>query len=76
MRKKSKGGLDIENLIPLLAMLRKRRPQPVYNPPPQPQIIYPPQEQPIDRGYKKIGGVKKFQDVNKNTFIPETVKMD
>ena len=76
MRKKSnKGGLDIENLLPLLAMLRKRRPQ-VYQPPPQPQIIMPTPEQPIEKGYKKIGGVKKFQDVNKNTFIPETVKID
>ena len=78
MRKKSKnGGLDIESLIPLLALLRKRRPQPAYNPPPpQPQIIYPEPEPQKEVGYKKIGGVKKVQDVNKNTFIPETVKVD
>ena len=77
MRKKCKnGGLDIESLIPLLALLRKRRPQPAYNPPPQPQIIYPEPEPQKEVGYKKIGGVKKVQDVNKNTFIPETVKVD
>ena len=77
MRKKScKGGLDIESLIPLLAMLRKRRPAPVYNPPPQPQIIMPPPEPQKEKAFKKIGGIKKFQDINKNTFIPETVKVD
>ena len=75
MRKKSRGGLDIESLIPLLAMLRKRRPQPAYVPPPQPQIIYPPAEEPI-RGRKKLGGENKIIDQNKNAIIPETIKED
>ena len=73
MRKKSRGGLDIESLIPLLAMLRKRRPQPAYAPPPQPQIIYPPAEEPI-RGRKKLGGENKIIDQNKNAIIPETTE--
>ena len=76
MRKKCRGGLDIESLMPLLAALKKRRPQPMYVPPPQPQIIYPEPEPVKDRGIKKIGGIKKFQDMNKDTFIPETIKED
>ena len=75
MRKKSKGGLDIESLMPLLAMLRKRRPQPVY-PPPQPQILYPEPEPQPEKKFKKIGGVNKFKDVIKDTFIPETIKVE
>ena len=73
MRKKCKGGLDIESLIPLLAMMRKRRPPPAY-PPPQPQIIYPEPEPQPEKKFKKIGGLNKFKDVKKDTFIPETIK--
>ena len=42
-------------------------PRMVYTPPPppQPQIIYPEPEPQKEVGYKKIGGVKKVQDVNK-----------
>ena len=69
MRKKCRGGLDIESLMPLLAALKKRRPQPMYVPPPQPQIIYPEPEPVKNRGIKKIGGIKKFQDMNKDTFF-------
>ena len=29
-----------------------------------------------NKGIKKIGGIKKFQDMNKDTFIPETIKED
>ena len=76
MRKKCKGGLDIESLMPLLAMLRKRRPQPVYAPPPQPQMIYPEPEPQPEKKFKKIGGLNKFKDVKKDTFIPETIKVD
>ena len=77
MRKKSCGGrLDIESLLPLLAMMRKRRPQPVYQPPP---VIMPPPPQeapPVDMGRRKIGGIKKFQDVDRKVVIPQSIQVE
>ena len=71
-------GLGIEQLLAILATLKKKRPvqqQPVYQPPPR--IIMPTPEPDIKGNAKKrnrIKGTKHFVDTNKNVVIPDKIK--